>query len=42
MRILVIEDELDLQADIRTRLEAEGYIVDASGEGNEGYFFATE
>ena len=42
MRVLVIEDELDLQADIRQRLETEGYIVDTSGEGNEGLFFATE
>ena len=42
MRILVIEDELELQADIKTRLEAESYIVDTSAEGNEGYFFATE
>lgn len=42
MRILVIEDETGLQADIRQRLETEGYIVDSSGEGNEGLFFATE
>ena len=42
MRILVIEDELDLQADIRSGLESEGYIVDTSAEGDEGYFFATE
>jgi len=42
MRILVIEDEAGLQADIRQRLETEGYIVDTSGEGNEGLFFATE
>ena len=42
MRILVIEDETGLQADIRLRLETEGYIVDTSGEGNEGLFFATE
>ncbi len=42
MRILVIEDELALQADIRAQLEAEAYIVDTSAEGNEGYFFATE
>ena len=42
MRVLVIEDEVDLQADIRQRLETEGYIVDTSGEGNEGLFFATE
>jgi two-component system response regulator PhoP len=42
MRILLIEDELELQADIKTRLESEGYFVDTSAEGNEGYFFATE
>ena len=42
MRILVIEDEVELQNAIRTRLESEGYMVDSSGDGNEGYFFATE
>ncbi len=42
MRILVIEDELDLLADIKTRLQSEAYMVDTSAEGNEGYFFATE
>lgn len=42
MRILVIEDEINLQADIKQNLQAEDYIVDTSGDGNEGYFFATE
>lgn len=42
MRILVIEDELNLQADIRSGLESEAYTVDCSADGNEGYFFATE
>jgi len=42
MRILVIEDEEDLLADIKANLETEGYIVDTSSDGNEGYFFATE
>lgn len=42
MRILIIEDELELQTDIETRLKSEGYIVDTSSDGNEGYFFATE
>lgn len=42
MRILVIEDELDLLSSIKTHLEADAYIVDTSSEGNEGYFFATE
>ena len=42
MRILVIEDELNLQADIKAGLESAGYTVDCSSEGNEGYFFASE
>jgi len=42
MRILVIEDERALLADIKKRLETEAYIVDTSADGNEGYFFATE
>ncbi|MGB5457085.1 MAG: response regulator transcription factor [Gammaproteobacteria bacterium] len=42
MRVLVVEDELDLQAHIRQHLESEGYTVDTSGEGNEGLFFASE
>ncbi|HEY9200387.1 MAG TPA: response regulator transcription factor [Gammaproteobacteria bacterium] len=42
MRILIIEDEADLLADIQASLEAEGYMVDTSSDGNEGYFFANE
>ena len=42
MRILIVEDETSLQADIRERLEAEGYMVDASADGNEGLYLATE
>jgi two-component system response regulator PhoP len=42
MRVLVIEDETILQADIKARLESEDYIVDTTGDGDEGYFFATE
>ena len=42
MRILLIEDDPDLQAHIKQSLEQESYIVDASSDGNEGYFFATE
>jgi two-component system, OmpR family, response regulator PhoP len=42
MRILVIEDELNLQADITAALQAESYSVDSSADGNEGYFFASE
>lgn len=42
MRILIIEDELDLLNDIKSQLESDGYIVDTSSDGNEGYYFATE
>ncbi len=42
MRILVIEDELAIQAQIRNRLESEGYIVDTSSDGNEGLYYASE
>ncbi len=42
MRILILEDELELLANIRARLEAESYTVDTSSDGEEGYYFATE
>ena len=42
MRILIVEDETSLQTDIRRRLEDEGYVVDASADGNEGLYLATE
>jgi len=42
MRVLVIEDELLLQKQIANRLQAEGYLVDASGEGKEGLYRAAE
>ena len=42
MRVLIIEDELDLLADIKQRLETEGYAVDTSSDGNDGYYIATE
>ena len=42
MRVLIIEDELDLLADIKQRLENEGYTVDTSSDGNDGYYIATE
>lgn len=42
MRVLIIEDELDLLADIKQRLESEGYSVDTSSDGNDGYYIATE
>ncbi|MES2354632.1 MAG: response regulator transcription factor [Pseudomonadota bacterium] len=42
MRVLVIEDEPSLQTQMRTQLEAEGYVVDTCGDGNEGLYLATE
>jgi len=42
MRILVIEDEIKLQTQICKQLEADGYMVDSCGEGEEGLFFASE
>ncbi len=42
MRILVIEDEIKLQAQIRLTLEADGYMIDTCSNGEEGLFFANE
>ncbi|MGH8744685.1 MAG: response regulator [Burkholderiales bacterium] len=42
MRVLVIEDELLLQKQIATRLGAEGYVVDASSDGKDGFYRAAE
>jgi two-component system response regulator PhoP len=42
MRILVIEDEIKLQNQIRQQLESVGYMVDTCSDGTEGLFFATE
>ncbi len=42
MRILVIEDEAALREQVVERLGNEGYTVDASGDGKEGLFLASE
>ena len=42
MRILIIEDEVSLQAQLRTGLENQGYRVDSSGDGKDGLYLATE
>lgn len=41
MRILVIEDEVRIQAFLRRGLEAEGYAVQAADNGREGVVLAT-
>ncbi len=42
MRILLIEDEQALREQVQQRLQDEGYTVDASGDGNEGLYLASE
>jgi len=42
MRVLIIEDEIQLQQQIATRLKAENFVVDVTGNGKEGLFFASE
>jgi len=42
MRILLIEDEEVLRGQIELRLQAEGYTVDACGDGKEGLYLASE
>lgn len=42
MRLLIIEDEAALRQQVVERLSAEGYTVDASGDGREGLFLASE
>jgi len=42
MRILVVEDEKRLAANLRTGLEAEGFAVDVAHDGGEGLWYARE
>ncbi|MFG1604837.1 response regulator [Actinoplanes sp. NPDC049265] len=40
MRILLVEDERELAASLRTGLEAEGYAVDVAHDGRDGWTMA--
>lgn len=42
MRILIIEDENDIREHVAQQLRAADYMVDETGEGEEGLFFAEE
>lgn len=42
MRILLVEDEHTLQAQVRQTLTSHGYAVDATGDGKEALYLATE
>ncbi|WP_202843971.1 response regulator transcription factor [Luteimonas saliphila] len=38
MRCLIVEDDPDIQADLRRALEAAGFVIDAAGDGNDAWF----
>ena len=42
MRILIIEDENDIRQQVAQQLRQLDYMVDETGEGEEGLFFAEE
>jgi two-component system, OmpR family, response regulator PhoP len=42
MRILLVEDEPTLQQQVRDDLQGQGYTVEATGDGKEGLYLATE
>lgn len=42
MRILVVEDEPNLSAQLKDRLSEEGFIVDLAADGEEGLYFGRE
>lgn len=42
MRALIIEDEDTLRQQITEKLQAEGFAIDASGDGEEGLYLARE
>ena len=42
MRILIIEDEAVLRAQVAARLSREGYVCEGTGDGSEGFYLASE
>jgi two-component system response regulator PhoP len=42
VRVLIIEDEVALREQLTTKLRADGYAVDASGDGAEGLYLGNE
>lgn len=42
MRVLVVEDEVQIAAYLKRGLEAEGFAVDVAGDGEEGHWLATQ
>jgi two-component system response regulator PhoP len=42
MRILIVEDEATLREQLTAHLQAQGFAVDAAGDGEEGLYFGRE
>lgn len=42
MRILVVEDEKNLQQQLHERFVVEGYVVDCASDGDEAYYYGKE
>jgi two-component system response regulator PhoP len=42
MRVLIVEDEAPLRADVAQRLRSEGYTVDEAADGDEGLYYGRE
>jgi two-component system response regulator PhoP len=42
MRILIVEDEAALRAQVAARLTREGYVCEGTGDGSEGFYLASE
>ncbi len=42
MRILLVEDDQTLSAQVRSSLSASGYVVDATANGREAFYLGTE
>lgn len=42
MRLLLIEDETELRAQVRSGLQAAGYAVDSAADGQEGWYLGSE
>jgi len=41
MRVLVVEDEPNLQRQLKSALEGAGYAVDAAGDGEDGHYLGS-
>lgn len=42
MRILIVEDEAELQRQLRDKLKSSGFVVDAAEDGEEGLYYGNE